>query len=68
MNLRALHRLHASDVVGMAVVPASIPAGLGCRPGDFIEDVDPETAARWIAAGLAEEYTGAIPAATREGP
>lgn len=42
----------AADLDTARVVPASIPDGLGARPGDRIE-VDPETAARWIAAGTA---------------
>lgn len=63
-NLRALLRLNAVDVVGLTVRPASIPAGLGCRPGDFLADVATELADRWIAAGLAEEVTGPLPLAT----
>ena len=65
-TLRALARLDAPDVAGMDVQPASIPAGLGCRPGDFLLKVDADVADRWVAAGLAEVWNGAVPAATRE--
>lgn len=65
-NLRALHRFEPVDVVGMSVRPASIPAGVGCRPGDYLADVVTEVADRWIAAGLAEEVQGPIPSATNE--
>lgn len=49
----ALCGFSAADLGDARVMPASIPDGLGARPGDRIE-VDAAQAERWIAAGIAE--------------
>lgn len=56
----ALCAFSACDLGAARVVPASIPDGLGARPGDRIE-VDADTQARLIAAGVAEEYVPPAP-------
>lgn len=62
VNVKALVRLPATELVGLRVTPASLPASLGARPGDYVRDLDQETAERWVAAGIAEIVVGPIPA------
>ena len=49
----ALVNFDAADLGNARVVPVAIPDGLGASHGDRIE-VDAATAARWIAAGVAQ--------------
>ena len=65
---RALQRLQPYEVHAYAVTPATIPEGLGCRPGDYIEGLTDEDAARWIAAGLIEVVpAGQVPLVREKG-
>jgi len=44
--------MSAADLGDFRVIPDVIPDGIPALPGDTVE-VDPDTAERWIAAGIA---------------
>jgi len=52
--------MSAADLGDVRVIPDVIPDGIGARPGDTVE-LDPETADRWVEAGVAEVRSAAPP-------
>jgi hypothetical protein len=52
--------MSAYELGGWRLVPAYIEPGQAGVPGDTVE-VDPETAARWIEADVAEAYVEVTP-------